>query len=164
MTIISFDDVVTGTLDRAADQLNLSQVEYANLHEAISQMAVQYTRQDKFTTIAVLVLKEDHQYVSVGASKRNPTDRPNDTRGKALALTRAVRLFVEKYVSMNRKHEAKGGLEVVPHNNNVPQELPPLETLKPFGKTVTKYPGTDEVSSTSPGSPTPEFAYDQRAF
>lgn len=50
-------------------------------------------------TFTVCVIKIGNHIYS-GASKRNPTDKPNSMRGKAVALTRAIRYALD---SVNHK-------------------------------------------------------------
>jgi hypothetical protein len=51
----------------------------------------EYFQQDDFTVV-ILTLK-DHKFI--GVTKRNPIDRRNPFRGKALALARAIRHYLE---------------------------------------------------------------------
>lgn len=67
-----------------------------------------YFRQDKFTLIATIVT-DSGQYVASGVARRNPVDEPNDLRGKALALSRAVRHAYNAYV----KKPLVEGMEIV---------------------------------------------------
>lgn len=93
------ESVVAGTWLRVIGETMVGQVgEPASMQEMhlaklLSGRAI-YHVQDSFITVAALVTTEG-EYMASGASKRNPIDKPNGLRGRALALSRAVRNYIQ---------------------------------------------------------------------
>ena len=82
--------VINGTLNRIYGDAKPPEI----VTQLLTDLRVSYVIQDEYTTIAVLSTSND-AFVSAGASKRNPVDRQNNLRGRALALSRAVRNCVQ---------------------------------------------------------------------
>lgn len=85
------ENVIVGTLSRICGD---DQQAYADTYELFTGAQVQYFVQDQFITIAVLTTSAG-LLLGAGASKRNPIDKPNNLRGRAIALSRAVRSAVQ---------------------------------------------------------------------
>lgn len=84
-----FNAVVTGTVNRTSS-LEDARSRYMKLFEGAHPV---YYIQDQFITIAAIV-NADGKLLAAGASKRNPIDKQNNMRGRAIALTRAVRIAI----------------------------------------------------------------------
>ncbi len=102
----NFTEVVTGTLKRLLEKKVLREDNHDSILTTVLEgLGVQYFQQDDFT-VAVLYEASDGKAMSVGVSKRNPTDQPMLLRGRSLALSRAVKEFVVKVVLRNEFREA----------------------------------------------------------
>jgi hypothetical protein len=93
-----YQEVLTGTLGRAFNGVIPEEI----VRHFEGTLAVYYV-QDRHITVAAVV-SDLGTLLGAGASKRNPEDRPNALRGKALALTRAIRAaIVVSGLSMSAK-------------------------------------------------------------
>ena len=104
-----FKEVAAGTLNRALSQVDhlspdVKQNTYNEMMNALLNFEPSYYVQDDFT-VALLLTRSGHASRFVGVSKRNVTDPKNPLRGKSLALSRAVRSFV------NSRLKRSGGIE-----------------------------------------------------
>lgn len=96
MTAPSVLDVASGVLGAMTRKGELLEPVRATIMTACSEDAVTvvYTAQDEFT-IATIQNRVTHTLLGTGVSKRNPVDKWNGTRGRATALSRAVRNWVD---------------------------------------------------------------------
>jgi mevalonate kinase len=88
-----FESVVKGVVCRMLqyDQTNQQSI-MESMSGLLSAIEPIYQQQDNFT-VAVLVNKNDKTFRCLGVSKRNLEDPKNPLRGKALALSRAIRAY-----------------------------------------------------------------------
>jgi hypothetical protein len=82
-----------------------------NLLDGLGRYRVEYHLFGDFTT-AVLVPFSGATEVYVGVSKRNPTDRKNQMRGKSLSLARAVQAYVTSQMTGKQAYQCKQGMLV----------------------------------------------------
>lgn len=89
-----FVSVVEGVLNRLVEQKVLPGERYQEFHDmTTSSVQPQYVQQDDFT-VALLNSTANNVTLAVGVSKRNPIDQRSPLRGRALAVSRAVRDLV----------------------------------------------------------------------
>lgn len=81
------DEVVCGTAAKVIGDVAEAESYAADFK---NNYQVEFVNQDQYMTIAV-VTDADGRFVATGASKRHANDKQNSTRGKALALSRAVK-------------------------------------------------------------------------
>lgn len=83
------NDVVAGTLAKILYSTNADSETTAGVEAFFQACQESYVIQDQYITIAMLTV--NGVCYGVGASKRSAADKQNPFRGKALALSRAVR-------------------------------------------------------------------------
>lgn len=89
-----FVSVVEGVLNRLVEQKVLPGERYQEFHDmTTNSVQPQYVQQDDFT-VALLNSTANNVTLAVGVSKRNPIDQRSPLRGRALAVSRAVRDLV----------------------------------------------------------------------
>lgn len=93
-TTPEFVSVVEGVLNRLVEQNVLPAGRYQEFHEmTVASTHPVYVQQDDFT-VALLNSLTSGVTLAVGVSKRNPVDQRLPLRGRALAVSRAVRELV----------------------------------------------------------------------
>lgn len=128
----NYADVVAGTLGRVLKQDDRASGAagrlYADLHEElVTNYYVKYYVQDDFT-VAALVRRRDHVTDVIGVSKRNTTDPKNPLRGKSLALSRAIRQFVDASLTI-MVADAQEELEYTSTLDPIPDPRPTAPTF-----------------------------------
>lgn len=105
----NYPEVVSNTVLKALGNNATSKIYNSIYEDLMDNYEVKYRRQDDFT-VALLIDKHspasDYDHVFVGVSKRNPIDHASPLRGRALALSRAVRRVVESRLR-GEKEEAQ---------------------------------------------------------
>ena len=92
--IPEFESVVMGTLNSMVKKKELDHETMSRRHVELTQgVFVNYFTQENFTVCTLQ--NNDATILSIGVSKRNNGDEFNSLRGRALALTRAIREFVK---------------------------------------------------------------------
>jgi hypothetical protein len=89
---------------------------------AIDPNNVEIYRQDNFTVLRLSSLEEDTLggYVGYGITKRNPTDKANQSLGTKLAFSRAVKNYVRAVrADQKRTHIQLGHITLHPPTNGV---------------------------------------------
>lgn len=105
----SFEDVVQGVATRIGEKRNIPLITLNDVTtEVMSDYGVEYHIQGDFTVATMFTksCRDEDRVTFVGVSKRNPTDRMNGLRGKALALSRAVRKTIEFELTRGDRQKA----------------------------------------------------------
>lgn len=99
-TTPEFVSVVEGVLNRLVEQKVLAGERYKEFHDlTVSAVVPQYVQQDDFT-VALLNSTSSGVTLAVGVAKRNPIDARMPLRGRALAVSRAIRELVENQLRL----------------------------------------------------------------
>lgn len=134
-TTPNYEAVVAGTVQKVIGKKTDVKLFNSLYEDLMDNYQVRYHRQDDFT-VALLIDKnspadyDDHVYV--GVSKRNPIDRASPLRGRALALSRAVRRMVESRLA-GEKEETTSATDNVKHTR---ERTRPTSLTTSYGRRV----------------------------
>lgn len=104
-SVPNFEEVTTGTVERMMESYKFNhKFKDSMLSDLLSNYEVSYVHQGSFT-VSLLTDRETRVTEFVGVSKQNPEDSRNTLRGRALALSRAVRALVVDRLETNNKED-----------------------------------------------------------